>query len=816
MYYKGIALLMANKPHLKLNSQKQKENPITMDFNYGFGGAGDDESTEEPNYAPMVDRFRGSLIRLNENLETRRAERNAALQIPAHIDHIKIIFQDQFNLKEFQNWYNNFGLLGVNFSRFNREALFTVVDQHLFTAFLRDIENFIIKESGEDPQVEYRDRVRFIRDFKLLTTDDILNYEEHVQLMNFKLIEFPGGLQEAEVIYERLTAYLEEKAYDYNFMDDGNLLEVRNAPEEGIVEIARNFDILLQVNSSLATVVRPSEVNTVERGYGFEISNADEDLPVIGILDTGISNQTPLSAILLDDNRFNLTDSSPFVDNANDGYGHGTSVAALAALGRTPYAFNFTGAFPAHAKLLSIKILDANSGYLSIADVLNQLAGAKQEYPECKLFVLTTCFTAHKINNEDYSTYAYKLDRFAHEKDCLIFICTANNNNAAGQWSYDLNYFSEEVTNICSPAESRNNVIVGAAADNLKEGPFQGVSNGREFPALYTRKCHLELTELFASNKRNKNLFKPDVIEAGGDYEQSGMFIGKGDNATMEVLSANPAFGFHKEAGTSFSTPLVANIAAQIQKAYPALKAQTIKALIVNGASLEKTPFDAQVKPLQNKSIGHGMVDPTRSITSNDNTVTFVIEDEIEPDKMKIIPLNFPAYLTTDDLGKHQGLLKVTATLCFSFEPVLNNHLSYCPVEMAFTVFRNHSGAQILEKEDTIKSKFKNSWSQNNRWISNPVPASNTQKIKFSISVKDLIDEDSTFKLAVHCKLSTQLLVDVPYKKSHPFSMAISIDENLPDARKTGKLYAEMVAINELEGIVQLEVEAENDLELDG
>ena len=806
---------MANKPHLKFNSQKQKENPITMDFNYGFGG-GDDESIEEPNYAPMVDRFQESLVRLNNHLETRKAERNEALKVPVHIDHIRIVFQDQFNMDEFQPWYTNFGLLGVNFSRFNREALFAVVDQVLFTSFMEDIENFIIKESGQDPQVEYRARIRFIQDFKLLTTSDILNYEEHVQLMNFKLIDFPGGLHEAETIYHRLTDYLEENAYDYNFIEDGNLLEVRNVSQEGIEEIAQNFDIILQVTSTLATVVRPSEVNTVERAYGFEISNPDDDLPVIGILDTGISNQTPLAAILLNDDRFNLTASSPFVDNANDGYGHGTSVAALAALGRTPYASNFTGAIPTHAKLLSIKILDANSGYLSIADVLNQLEGAKQEYPECKLFVLTTCFTACKETNEDYSTYAYKLDRFAHENDCLIFICTANNNNAAGQWAYDLNYFSEEVTNICSPAESRNNVIVGAAADNLKEGAFQGISNGREFPALYTRKCHLELTELFAPNKQNKNLFKPDVIEAGGDYEQSGMFIGKGDNATIEVLSANPAFGFHKEAGTSFSTPLVANIAAQIQKAYPALKAQTIKALIINGASLERIPFEAALTRLQNKSAGHGKVSPTKSVTSNDNAITFVIEDEIELDKMKIFPLNFPAYLTTDDLGKRLGLLKVTATLCFSFEPVLNNHLSYCPLEMAFTVFRNHSGAQILDKEDTIKSKLKSSWSQNNRWRSNPVPASNTQKIKFSISLKDLTDEDSIFKLAVHCKLNTQLLVDEPYKKSHPFSMAISIEENLPDARKTDKLYEEMVAVNELESIVELEAEAESDIELEG
>ena len=193
------------------------------------------------------------------------------------------------------------------------------------------------------------------------------------------------------------------------------------------------------------------------------------------------------------------------------------------------------------------------------------------------------------------------------------------------------------------------------------------------------------------------------------------------------------------------------------------------------------------------------MVNPLSSLNSSDNEITFVIEDEIKPGEMKIIPLNFPAYLTAGNLGKRIGLLKCTATLCFSFEPVMNNQLGYCPLQMAFSIFRNHSGAQILEKEDDIKSKLKSSWSQNNRWKQKPIPASNTQKISFSISEKDLKDESLTFKLAVHCLLNSQLLGDTKkYEVNHPFSMAISLEENLREAKKTGKLYSEMCAINSM------------------
>ncbi len=303
------------------------------------------------------------------------------------------------------------------------------------------------------------------------------------------------------------------------------------------------------------------------------------------------------------------------------------------------------------------------------------------------------------------------------------------------------------------------------------------------------------------------------MIECGGDYEQGSGYVCEIDKAMMEVLSANPALGFYKSTGTSFSTPLVANIAAQIQKAYPSLRSQTIKALIVNGASLDAIRFDETVKNLRNRTAGHGMVNPEKSLNSTDNSITFVIEDEIIPDEMKIIPLNFPAYLTKDDLGKRRGLLQLTATLCFSFDPVLHNHLGYCPIQMAFAIFKNNSGENILKSENEekggVKTRLKESWSQDNRWKSTPVPASNTQKISFPVSYKDLHEEDSTFKLAIHCLINSQIQSPDKYRAAHSFSMAIMIEENLPEARQTGKLYGEMLAINEIKNIIHIEGEVE-------
>jgi hypothetical protein len=284
-------------------------------------------------------------------------------------------------------------------------------------------------------------------------------------------------------------------------------------------------------------------------------------------------------------------------------------------------------------------------------------------------------------------------------------------------------------------------------------------------------------------------------------------------------LSSNPTESFYNHIGTSFSAPLVANIAAQIQKYYPEIKAQSIKALIVNSASLNLIRIPRPHSKLLNKIAGHGLTNQGKSVFSNDDTITLLLEEEIEPEQLKIFPLNFPEYLSTDDLGKKNGLLKVSATLCFSFNPILNHQLAYCPVHIGFSFFKNQTGDEIQATEEEISSWLKSNlrWSQNGRHVSKPIPYTNTQKISFLVNLKDLVNEKSTFKLAISCRINPQLLpgAETPYIKPHSFSMAISIEENLKAGKATGKLYNELKACNSIENIVAADLDAEGGIEVE-
>ena len=803
---------MAKNPHVRLNTAVQVDPSFTFKFNYG-GGKKDEE--EEKNYTPMAEQLQQAAQRYEGDSNIRERERSPELKHLDHIDFIRIEFQGQFDSSNhLQNWFNKYGLQIVDFQEFNRVGIFEATDQDKIQYFLTNVERFVEHHLGIDEYASYSGEILFVRDFALITTSDRIKYDavNHAPITNlsFASSQFSGDL--GEVMLHEFITYLEERAIEYSIIETSNLIELYEADYDTIIEVAQNFDIILSSTNSLVSIVQPTEFGTAERTFGFEIANADdEDLPLVGIIDSGVSMASAIAPIVLEQG-YDLTGSSAHTDSAGE-EGHGTAVAALAALGDKMYSGE-AGPLQADARVLPIKVINDAHGYVSILALLDTLRMAKKDHPAIKIFVLTICFDAGKETNESYSAYAYELDRFSHEHDCLIFISAGNNNHAVDELrEYDLNYFNGDHTRINVPAESMNNLTVGAAADNLRSEGFYGISPMPEYPAAYTRTCHIDLSRYATVGKRftkdNKNLVKPDLIIAGGDYESYSGMVGAGEKATMELLHANPALGSWYQCGTSFSAPLAANLALQIQKQYPELRAQSIKALLVNSAEeINKKESEANKRTLW-KAAGRGILNPYFSVGSDDDAVTFVIEDEIMPGDVKVIPVNFPSYLL--DVDKKTGLLKITGTLCFSFLPVRNNQLAYCPVQMAFRIVRNHTPEQIIAPDigkNGINSNLRLSWSQNNRYKGRPIPASNCQKTdSFLVGFKELDSENRIFKIAVHCLLNSQLFAgqEKAYNQPVPFSLALRVEENLKREKRTSRLYQEMLACNEVEAITRVD-----------
>ena len=73
--------------------------------------------------------------------------------------------------------------------------------------------------------------------------------------------------------------------------------------------------------------------------------------------------------------------------------------------------------------------------------------------------------------------------------------------------------------------------------------------------------------------------------------------------------------------------------------------------------------------------------------------------------------------------------------------------------------------------------------------------------------MNQLLEENSTFSIAVQARLTTQLLQSEfdDYAKEYPFSLVIRIEETLSEP--TSKLYDELIAINHLEVIAEGEAD---------
>ena len=289
------------------------------------------ESIEEnediiKDYTPKKEDFLRSLKSFKRKRKFRNE--NKTIIIPYKIELIKISFHDIFDSPNFENIYRNtFGLDIISYSDWNTKAIFAISNNERFEYFIKQLEIFINTENHLNPQ--YDKNIKFIKKFDFLSSELIKNYSDFKNHLIISLIDSLELDSIKNSIEKNLIHYLEDREIEFSGNFELNSIELINVDEEIILEIIDNFDIIQSVNSYSSGLVKPNSYNLSEKSYGFTINNQNDNLPIIGIIDTGIEKNSPLQNILIDDASFNLTNSSPLIDNVD----HGTAVATIAALG---------------------------------------------------------------------------------------------------------------------------------------------------------------------------------------------------------------------------------------------------------------------------------------------------------------------------------------------------------------------------------------------------------------------------------------------------------------------------------------------------
>lgn len=364
------------------------------------------------------------------------------------------------------------------------------------------------------------------------------------------------------------------------------------------------------------------------------------DYPVVGVVDSGVSNQCPpLTDWIIG---YNRKVPEPYRD-----LNHGTFVSGLISNSRL---HNGDTRFPScHAKIMSVEVL--GNGIGDIFDIVNAMYETAALHPEIKVWNLSLGAT-QPVSMAEISTMAILLDEFQDRFECLCVIAAGNFTEANRTWpsTVELN------DGISSPGDSVRGLTVGSLAH------IDGFVKNEE-PSPFSRKGPV-----------SNYVQKPDLVHFGGNL----LTVGN-TNIPIGVGSVCPLGQKRHDIGTSFSTPLVSTLAANLfhilgDRANPNL----VKALLIHSANIK---FFNTISGDTRPYYGWGIpADLPSVLTVADYETTLALEGHAQQSfEVEKLPFPIPDCLKTED-GKVRGEFFVT--LVYQPELDRNKAFEYCQVDV--------------------------------------------------------------------------------------------------------------------------------------
>ena len=184
-------------------------------------------------YTPHKDEFRRSRELFITEYESKRPKPYRRFKIPTNIEYILLDFFNVFNSIDFENKYRiDFGLIPVKYFEFNTTGLFAISDQTKFESFINDVSSFI-DSPDPDNDDSYNHNIRFIKSFRLLTTNRIIQFDELNNYVRLSLVDnieiFTNKISPIE---NALNEYLQQLNVEFNLDRFNSILEVVNISEK--------------------------------------------------------------------------------------------------------------------------------------------------------------------------------------------------------------------------------------------------------------------------------------------------------------------------------------------------------------------------------------------------------------------------------------------------------------------------------------------------------------------------------------------------------------------------------------------------------
>jgi serine protease AprX len=283
------------------------------------------------------------------------------------------------------------------------------------------------------------------------------------------------------------------------------------------------------------------------------------DYPVIGVVDSGTAVNDPYLSPW-------RNAREQYVPASEQDHSHGSFVSGLIVharkLNHEDPRFPFCS-----ARIVDVVAL--SKGGTSEDKLLSSLEDALDKHPEVKVWNLSLG-TDRPVNDRTFSDLGIALDRLQDEHDAT-FVLAAGNYRTPPFRGWPPEDLGEE-DRICAPADSVRAIIVGSGAH--REHSTSRVKAGQ--PSPFTRRGPAPLY-----------LPKPELSHIGGNCNH------QGNCSQIGVLSIDGRGNVAEDFGTSFATPLISTLFANVSHRIAGGASHILsRALLVHSAALQGNKID--------------------------------------------------------------------------------------------------------------------------------------------------------------------------------------------------------------------------------
>lgn len=423
-----------------------------------------------------------------------------------------------------------------------------------------------------------------------------------------------------------------------------------------------------------------------------------EKAPTVAVLDTGLATNHSLLAPAVGDAQSFVPGRGP-----DDEEGHGTQVAGHVVFGDLEAILE---AVHVHleVRVLSGRILVRSESELDdtplVANRIRQAVEYFVRHYNCRIFNLSIGDLRKPYVGGHVRDLAAVLDELAFEYGVLFIVSAGNfygTEDVPKHWLRDYpEYLLNEAARIIDPAPAVNVLTVGSIARRdwphmsrryPNDPGYQPIAR-TNWPSPFTR-----------TGPGPGGAIKPELVEYGGNWSYEGRTNNevRYDRALGEVTTNHDVVSrpFTVVSGTSFAAPKIAHMAARVLARYPNMSSEAIRALLLAHASVPDEIehgvdlTEEQVRTL----VGYGRPDGERVLSSVENCVTLLAEDEIEESTHHFYEIPLPEDFMAPPLRRPR---EITVALAYT-SMVRRTHLSYRANKLSFRVVRANNLDEVVK-----------------------------------------------------------------------------------------------------------------------